>query len=223
MAAYDAAKNEGHAWSYSFEPVVTLERNFKLPHEEAVRIDKVLSEARPGVVAAKQALVRQVLGEWEVKGMGREAWENGKSGKWRAVCVVAGQRWLANKFGWMLTFYGMASVRGKGHEKRAVHDQANEVLAFLPQSTGGSVLCRVVPEIAERYALYTVTHDSVEVLVRNVRSEIEEAYRWVKGVMEQPWAELDGLVLPVSCAIGRSWGKRSEGNIEGLRPIEEVI
>lgn len=88
----------------------------------------------------------------------------------------------------------------------------NEILAFPGQSTAVDILIRnaLLPFFYGEEAralgirfLFTV-HDSVIMNVKKARRD--ETYQFVKRTMEQPFAELNGLSIPVEIKLGPSWG-----------------
>jgi uracil-DNA glycosylase family 4 len=102
-----------------------------------------------------------------------------------------------------------------------------EALSFLPQSTAADVLframialmyeriglaesdvkkiVRIYEPLPEPARILITVHDS---LVLEAPTElIPEVVRIVKKVMEQPFEELGGMTIPISVAVGDSWGE----------------
>jgi len=215
-SAYFGGKVTNHSWAYSYMTIPTLMYNFGLSLDDAIEVDAKLSAARPGVVAYKPRLVSEVLGVWEP--------HQSSGNKWYANCIQQGKRVWSNAFGWTAQFLGHAGVKTR-HDgvKVAVPHQANNVLAQPPQSTGGSIIARIIPVLEERWPVTTTTYDSAMLTVPHDATEVREAASALKSICEQPWSELDGLVLPVSIMIGSNWGEFDEktgDNPSGLRAYE---
>lgn len=190
--AYYGGKRLTHAWSYGMKPP-HMARTFNITLEEAVRIDAALSSAYPRLVEWRRRLVEDVLGVWESVPGTREM-----------RCVREGRRYLANPFGWQLHFLGIEG------------SQANEVIAFLPQSTGAGLWTRVAPLLADRYAIFTGTYDSFVLSVPV--EEVHEAKLFLRNVMEIKWEELGGASFPCEVSVGTNWGEYDEQtNPRGLR------
>lgn len=189
MSAYDAGKMITHAWSYGMGEGSMADR-FRITRAAARQIIERLSRARPDLVAWRQRLVSQVLGTWA-----------------RDRCIEAGTRYLSNPFGWQRYYMGL----GTG--------QTNEVLAFLPQSSGGSMLVRVLPDVEARYRIFTAVHDSIVIAVRHELKEIEEAAVFLLNTMARPWAELNNRTFPAEAKWGMNWGAASPTNPRGLMKL----
>lgn len=109
---------------------------------------------------------------------------------------------LTNPFGASMTFSNVLERDGK------LGREANECLAFLPQSTGASMLRWVLVELFDHtwhgdiFKLLIPIHDAILLEVRKER--VEEVVRFVKEVMERKWSELGGLSIEVEV----KWGER---------------
>ena len=101
-----------------------------------------------------------------------------------------------------------------------------ESLSFLPQSTAADIIframiglmyeriglsaqrastvCPIVSALPRPAQLLLQVHDSLVFQCPN--DLVEEVKTTLKLVMEQPWKELNGLVIPVSIKVGDSWG-----------------
>jgi hypothetical protein len=199
-----------HGWSYSPTPVRMLMSNYQFSLEDSVRIDDVLSGAHPGVVRYKRELVENVLGKWEVAGVRKTR------------CIEKGSRYVVNPWGWQLYLWGEGEVRKdpRTGEKIALPVQAGEVMAFMAQSSGASMWTLCAPPLEERYPIFCGTYDSFTLIVPDDRKEVERAAEFMRGVMERPWDELGGMVIPVDVAWGRNLGKWDEDvNPYGLREL----
>jgi len=90
--------------------------------------------------------------------------------------------------------------------------QANEVLAFLPQSTGASLLretlLRLAPSDPGTLRLLAPIHDSVLCEVRE--GALDRAVQVLRGEMTREWEELGGLSFGVEVKVGKSWAKMEE-------------
>lgn len=82
-------------------------------------------------------------------------------------------------------------------------------LDFLPQSCAADIMWTVLRPLADvlrglgARVLATV-HDSI--LIECPRGDAARASALMAEVMEQPWAELGGLVVPTEAKIGERWG-----------------
>jgi uracil-DNA glycosylase family 4 len=197
--AYDGGKRLTHAWSYGMGPP-HMSSTFNIKLSEAVRIDTRLREAYPILVGWREQLVDDTLGVWE-----------SVPGERTKICVKAGRRLLANPFGWQMHFMG--------REAR----QANEVIAFLPQSSGAGMWTRVAPVLEARYPLFTGTYDSFVMIVPDTSKDIHEAAAFIKTSMERTWPQLANRSFPCEVSYGWNWGKyHPQHNPRGLRAYEET-
>ena len=90
--------------------------------------------------------------------------------------------------------------------KVAMPVQANEVLAFGPQSMGASVWSRVAPEVEEHYPIALGNYDNLMIVVREDEVAVREAAQLLREKMEQPWPQLGGFKFPVEVKHGYNWG-----------------
>lgn len=192
--AYDAGKRLTHAWSYGMRPM-KMANTFGISLKEAVRIDERLSSAYPLLVGWRNQLVVDVLGVWE-----RPLGGHG------VICVKPGRRYVANPFGWQNYFMGVGG------------EQANEVIAFLPQSTGAGMWTRCAPILEERYPLFTGTYDSFVMIVP--ASAWKEGVEFITKVMQRTWPELGDRSFPCEVSVGHNWGDfHEEKNPQGLKEV----
>jgi len=195
--AYDGGKRLSHGWGYGMGPA-KMASTYNMPLAEAVRIDNNLRRAYAVLVSWREALVDRILGVWERV-----------PGERRLACTREGQRLLANPFGWQLHFLGL--------EAR----QANEVIAFLPQSSGAGMWTRIAPLLEARYPIYTGTYDSFVLIVPDSAAEIRNAAAFLRDTMEQPWPELSNRTFPCEVSYGWNWGKYDAArNPRGLRAYD---
>ena len=191
--AYDGGKRLTHAWSYGMKPP-HMTRTFNITAKEADRIDLALSEAYPMLVRWRTQLIIDVLGLWERV-----------PGERNQRCLQPGRRYLANPFGWQLHFLGINA------------DQANEVVAFLPQSTGAGMFTRCAPLLEQRYPIFTGTYDSFALVVPATPADVREAAEFLTTTMERTWPELEDRSFPCEVEIGYNWGAATEENPRGLK------
>lgn len=245
QSVYKAAKIAGHAWTYNLIPHNMLMYQLGCDIREAARIDDLLRSELGATYEWKWRTVREVCGVWEEYDIGRSKIP-------RARCVERGRGWLANPFGWMLEFPGVGEVRthpvtGK---RVALPVQANEVLAFLPQSTGASVWARAAlelgwswhPEVAarlgaggwqwvmdhadelvmdeEKMPVVAGSYDSVMLVVEDTPRGAGEGVALLRRVMEQPWEAMGGYCFPVSTSVGYTMGEATAANPRGLGSVE---
>lgn len=127
--------------------------------------------------------------------------------KWKAeVRRRAHSEGLTNPFGASMTFFEVFRKNADG--VMVLGKEANEVLAFLPQSTGAFMLREVLvtldshPEHGRAFWLLIPTHDSIAYEV------LEEAAPMVREIvratMERSWPELGGLTVETDYTVGRS-------------------
>lgn len=193
--AYDAGKRLTHAWSYGMQSR-KMSATFNISIAEAVEIDMKLSAAYPRLVTWRAQLVNDVLGVWD-----RTTYDH-------PVCAKEGRRFLANPFGWQMFWWGIDA------------SQANEVIAFMPQSTGAGMWTRCAPILHERYPVVQGTYDSFVLLVRRVASEVREAREFLVSTMERTWDELGGLSFPCEVSVGFNLGEFDEEKNEyGLKEV----
>ncbi len=126
------------------------------------------------------------------------------------------KHWLQNPFGYRHYFWNVFAKVWDKKEGRMVEkpqEDANRALAFLPQSTVAGVLCEVLLRLGRAVdACRLQIHDSLlfELLQDGFLSE---RIAFIKGEMERPVPELDGLVLPVEVKVGQNWGEMREYEI----------
>lgn len=110
---------------------------------------------------------------------------------------------LVTPFGFSLSFF---NVFDKRDGKLVPGREASECLAFLPQSTGASMLREVLVDLGghewegERFRLLVPTHDSI--LFEYDPAHEQEVLELVKRSMERKWVELGGLVVETECKTG---------------------
>jgi DNA polymerase-1 len=117
---------------------------------------------------------------------------------------------LINPFGFVSPYYFDVFSWDKDARDWRLGSQANEVLAFLPQSTGASMLSEVLLILDEEYGeaedfgLLAPIHDSV--LAEAVSSVLDKWAGALRDVMQRPFQELGGLTCEVEVKVGReSW------------------
>lgn len=208
--ARHGGKMARHGWTYSPTPVRMLMANYQMAMEDAKRVDDVLSEAHPRVLAYKKELIETVLGKWEVHGQSK------------ARCVENGTRFIYNPWGWQLYMWGEgeSKIDPRSGLKVAFPVQAGEAMAFMAQASGASMWTLCAPPLEERYPIFSGTYDSFTLVVPDSRKDVMEAAEFMTSVMEQPWDELNGVRFPIEIAWGRNLGKyNSETNPFGLRDL----
>lgn len=109
---------------------------------------------------------------------------------------------LMNPFGYPLSFFEVYIHR---NGKWRLGKEANECLAFLPQSTGAAMLRTVLVDLVdaeehEGFKVLAPIHDSVLLSVPEAR--VPAVAKFVSGLMTRPWAELDGLSVDVEVQVG---------------------
>jgi DNA polymerase I-like protein with 3'-5' exonuclease and polymerase domains len=150
---------------------------------------------------------KRLLDEWKKELSATVKWQNGLAAQAKR------EGYLTTPFGRRRWFYTTSYY--------------TESLSFLPQSAAADViframlgimyeriswplelLSRIVPhaEPLPRPAnLLLQVHDSL--LIESPNELIPNVVGCLKRVLEQPWPELGGLVLPIGVAVGPSWGE----------------
>ena len=148
----------------------------------------------------------------------------GRKGTRNTQLVKPGSRFVSNPWGWQLYMWGGGERKRDARTGKtiALPVQAGEVVAFRAQGSGASMWAICAPQVEERYPIFCGTYDSFTILVPNATNEVHKAAEYLKGVMEQPWAEVDGMVFPVEVSWGLNLGKYSEDNPYGLKELHEA-
>lgn len=119
---------------------------------------------------------------------------------------------LQNPFGYQRSFFEVFKKKPNGdwtHGK-----EANEALAFLPQSTAAGMMREALLEISslpghdKYFWLLLTVHDSI--VVECMEGMEERVIKEIKEVMERPWKELNGLKVEVDAKVGKNWSKMKE-------------
>jgi DNA polymerase-1 len=115
----------------------------------------------------------------------------------RIALEVATRYYLTNAFGRRRYFLGGGA-------------DTPAALNFDPQSDTADISWAVLRLIADRFRgtgaeILSIVHD--EVLTESPRGDVAQTVGILKEVMEQPWAELGGLSVPVEIKVGESWGE----------------
>lgn len=112
---------------------------------------------------------------------------------------------LTTPFGHSLSFF---EVYTKRDGQWVLGKEASEVLAYLPQSTGASMLRDVLVDLGEhkdegtKFNLLVPTHDSVTLEI--LPPYEKEIMHLVKEVMERKWPELGGLSVETEAKVGNA-------------------
>lgn len=118
---------------------------------------------------------------------------------------------LVNPFGFTSPYFFEVYRYDKNRGQWVLGSQANEVLAFLPQSTCAAMLRRTLLQLdrlqSEHLHILAPIHDSVLFEVRE--GAIQESVGNIVQCMEAPWAELEGLQVEVEVKVGPSWSEMS--------------
>jgi DNA polymerase I-like protein with 3'-5' exonuclease and polymerase domains len=109
---------------------------------------------------------------------------------------------LMNPFGYPMSFFEVFTHRD-GEWKPG--KEANECLAFLPQSTAAAMLREALLDLIDAeeevgFKVLAPIHDSI--LLSSPPEKREEVKTLVKKVMERPWRELGGLMVEVEGKVG---------------------
>ncbi len=134
-----------------------------------------------------------------LRGFDQRFW---KTARWRAriAAEVAATFHLTNPLGGRRYF-----MAGSGDAPKAFN--------FKPQSTAALLMWTVLRQIEDGLRdtaskLLATVHDSI--VAECWPSELATTVGVIRSVMEQPWPELGGLVIPVSVKVGPNWGELQE-------------
>ena len=113
---------------------------------------------------------------------------------------------LVNPFAYVRHFFEVFRRNKSG--AWGLGKEANEALAFLPQSTGAGMLREVLlalypMEETLGFHLLVPIHDSILLECRPERAP--EVVEFVRAAMERPWEEMGGLVVKIDCKWGPDW------------------
>jgi DNA polymerase I len=90
--------------------------------------------------------------------------------------------------------------------------EANEALAFRPQSSGAAMLRETMLELdkydGKLFNFLVPIHDAV--LVECWEADVEDAKQVICSVMGKPWPELGGLVIEADATAGYRWSDMEE-------------
>lgn len=109
---------------------------------------------------------------------------------------------LTNPFGYPLDFF---EVFVKRDGKWRPGKEANECLAFMPQSTGAAMLREAILYLVDHeedfgFATLAPIHDSA--LLSVPKEKVREVADFVSAYMTRPWEELGGLSVDVEVQVG---------------------
>jgi DNA polymerase I-like protein with 3'-5' exonuclease and polymerase domains len=129
--------------------------------------------------------------------------------EWKAKTQLQAHhdRKLMNPFGFIRYFFSVFTKTSRGTWRPA--EEANEALAFLPQSTAAAMLRWVIVELGRMeneydFELLIPIHDAI--IVQTSPSNVKRVIAAVKAVMEREWPELRGLSIKVSTKVGnKNW------------------
>lgn len=129
--------------------------------------------------------------------------------KWRDATMLQAHNEgkLSTPFNYIRHFFEVLK-KGKDGKWRP-GKEANEALAFRPQSTGSSMLRETllfcIPFDGELFNLLAPVHDAL--LVECYPADCNSVVEVIKPFMEKGWDELGGLKIEVDVSIGSSWGE----------------
>lgn len=133
---------------------------------------------------------------------------------------------LTNPFGYTRAFFGVYERKPNGEWK--LGREANEALAFLPQSTAAAMLRDSLVEMDGRLGdladLLVPVHDAV--LLQCVPAHVPEVVALVREIMEREWPELNGFSVKTDWKVGLNWApfnddqKLGSLNLDGMRGLK---
>lgn len=129
---------------------------------------------------------------------------------------------LQNPFGYSRGFFevyrpkydrltGLPLFDEKGNAIMQEGREANEALAFLPQSTAAAMMRDTLVRLGNHplhgkiFWLLITIHDSI--LVECLPEHIAQVKDILREAMEHPWPELGGLVVEIDIKEGTNWGE----------------
>lgn len=125
---------------------------------------------------------------------------------------------LTNPFGYRRGFFEvLKNIKSNpltGQMEGELGREANEALAFLPQSTAAAMMREALLKIAalpghgKYFWLLISIHDSV--LIECLSGMEGQVIREVAEVMEATWPQLDGLKVEVDAKVGRNWSSMQD-------------
>jgi DNA polymerase I-like protein with 3'-5' exonuclease and polymerase domains len=143
---------------------------------------------------------------------------------WQAATRLRAQKegFLVNPYGYMRNFFDI--LRPIIKDGQVLKDkngavmvgptgeEANEVLAFLPQSTAAGILRECILEFDlhqnEDFFPLVPIHDSILFEIKS--SKLEEYIGLIQKTMTAPVPQLGGLVIDVELKVGPTWGKMKD-------------
>lgn len=121
------------------------------------------------------------------------------------------EKCLVNPWGYSQTFYHVFKRSKSDPNQWLLGDEANEVLAFLPQSSGAFILRRALRDLwgigvlsEGRFIPVIPVHDAVVSFVQKTR--LGHFAGLAKTAMEAPIPQLGGLTISVEMKYGENWG-----------------
>lgn len=129
--------------------------------------------------------------------------------KWKKATMLQAHNEgrLSTPFGYIRYFFEVLK-KGKDGKWRE-GKEANEALAFRPQSSGSSMLRETLLYAAQfdgtLFDLLAPIHDAT--LLECFPNDCAKVVKIMKPFMERAWEELGGLKIEVDVSIGNSWGE----------------
>lgn len=132
-----------------------------------------------------------------------EAW---KEATWREAHAKG---YLETPFGYVNYYSDVLNVKDG---KASLGKEANEALAFRPQSSGAAMLRETMlaldPWDGKLFDFLVPIHDAI--LVECWEKDVEEAKNVICSAMGKPWPELGGLVIEADATAGLRWSDMEE-------------
>lgn len=132
-----------------------------------------------------------------------EAW---KDHTWREAHAKG---YLETPFGYRNYYSDVLNIRDG---KATLGKEANEALAFRPQSSGAAMLRETMLALdhldGKLFNWLVPIHDAV--LVECWEKDVEEAREKICSAMAKPWPELGGLVIEADATAGFRWSDMEE-------------
>lgn len=240
VAAYTGGKRLRHAWHYGLKPP-NMAKQFWISKAEAERIDGIMSDLHPGVVAWWKELGDEIFGVHSFM-CPRCSGKQVIGGNCTGDCVSIRSRFIP-QVKWVGWERHPARVLYTPFGRRRIYlgrraQSMNALISQKPQSSGASMWYRRLADLhADEHAIegtlvftgsyggltvpsstlttvITGTYDSF--MIQTVDKKVEDVIQWIAYVMEKAWPQLGGMRVPVDAKVGRNWMEKADGNPKGL-------
>jgi DNA polymerase-1 len=121
--------------------------------------------------------------------------------------------YLETPFGYRNYFWNVLEPLKTHPGKFRPGKEANEALAFRPQSTGAAMLRETMLAMSKLedslgFEMLIPVHDAT--LLQLFRKQVDSVVPVIKRLFEKKWEELGGLSIPSSASVGPNWAEMEE-------------